>query len=167
MIKNIFYILEASPCLESSTKGSLTLTISMPHYKPSQQYLLECCVCLHKWLRYGSKTGGVDAWLQRPVSFSMESRGPTSLSGNMNMKLCIIEFIYFLAKVGNVSQPDQCGRVHLCPPNHLLMATINCRPTAPASNTVAIKFNKHILYCGLKVLHHGDSRLMYWLSPAW
>lgn len=62
------------------------------------------------------------------------------------------EFIYFPAKVGNVSQPNQWRRVHLCPPNHLLMATINCLPTASASNTVAIKVNKHILYCRLKVL---------------
>lgn len=62
------------------------------------------------------------------------------------------EFIYSLTKVGNVSQTNQCGGVHLCPPNHLLMATINCLPTASASYSVAIKVNEHILYCRLKVL---------------
>lgn len=62
------------------------------------------------------------------------------------------EFIYFPAKVGNVSQPNQCKSVHLCPRNHLLMATINCLLTVSASSAVAIKVNKHILYSRLKVL---------------
>lgn len=62
------------------------------------------------------------------------------------------EFIYSPAKVGNVSRPNQCGGVHLCPPNHLLMATINCLPTASASSTFAIKVNRRTLYCRVKVL---------------
>lgn len=100
------------------------------------------------------KTDAVDARFQRAASLSVYTMGsgePRSLSaGNYEHKVMhyrfASEFIYSPAKVGNVSQPNQCGRVHLCPPNHLLMATINCLPTASASTTVAIKVNKHI-YC--------------------
>lgn len=46
------------------------------------------------------------------------------------------------AKVGNVSRPNQWDIVSLCPPNHSLMATINCLPAACTPNTVAIKTNK-------------------------
>lgn len=65
------------------------------------------------------------------------------------------EFIHSPAKVGNISQTNQCSRVHLCPPNHPLMATINYLPTASASNTVAIKVKRHTLYSPPEVLQHG------------
>lgn len=87
----------------------------------------------------------------------MESREPSILSaGNYEYKVMHYrfrgEFIYPPAKVGNVSQLNQWSVVHLCPPKHLLMATINCLPTGSASNTLAIKVSKLILYCRLKVL---------------
>lgn len=104
------------------------------------------------------KTDAADAGFQRAASLSvytMESSEPRS-RWKYEYKVMhyrfASEFIYSPAKVGNVSQPNQCGRVHLCPPNHLLMATINCLPTASATSTVAIKVNRHILYCGIKVL---------------
>lgn len=40
------------------------------------------------------------------------------------------EFIHSPAKIVNVSRPNQWNIVPLCPPNHSLMATINCLPTA-------------------------------------
>lgn len=71
------------------------------------------------------------------------------------------EFIYSPAKLGNVKRPNQCGRVHLCPPNHLLMATINCLSATSASSNIAIIGNMRILYLQTKGAFSRDSRLMY------
>lgn len=99
-------------------------------------------------------------------AYMMKHRRPASLSaGNYEYKVMhyrfAAEFIYSPAKLGNVSRPNQCGRVHLCPPNHLLMATINCLPTASASSDIAIIGNMRILYLQTKGALARDSRLMY------
>lgn len=92
------------------------------------------------------KSGTMDVGLERaakPSVYPMESELSSLSARNYEYKVMYYrfagEFIYFFRKVGNVSRPNQCGRVHLCPPNHLLIATINCRPTASASNAGAIK----------------------------
>lgn len=99
-------------------------------------------------------------------AYMMKCRQPASLSaGNYEYKVMnyrfAAEFIYSPAKLGNVRQPNQCGRVHLCPPNHLLMATINCLPTDSASSNIAIIGNMCILYFQTKGALARDSRLMY------
>lgn len=99
-------------------------------------------------------------------AYMMKCRQPASLSaGNYEYKVMnyrfAAEFIYLPAKLGNVSRSNQCGRVHLCPPNHLLMATINCLPTDFASSDIAIIGNMWILYLQTKGALAKESRLMY------
>lgn len=48
-----------------------------------------------------------------------------------------------LAEVGNVVGTNRWNIVYHCRPNHLLMATINCRPEACAPYSTAIKANKY------------------------
>lgn len=55
-----------------------------------------------------------------------------------------------LAEVGNVVGTNRWNIVYHCRPNHLLMATINCRPEACAPYSTAIKANKYWIGFSIK-----------------
>lgn len=110
----------------------------------------------------------------------MKGAEPGSLSaGNYEYKVVHYRFarrILFIlaAKVGNVSRPNRCGVgvggaggrcVHLCPPNHLLMATINCLPTASPSATFFFFF--FLLFSQLKSTRRVTVLASEGASSAW
>lgn len=55
-----------------------------------------------------------------------------------------------LAEVGNVVGTNRWNIVYHCRPNHLLMATINCRPEACTPYSTAIKANKYLIGFSIK-----------------
>ena len=145
------------------------------HYKSSQQYCF-FSIAVFGWINSGDlardRHCGLLTWVGcQPLSVRRgRQEHSSSLLGIMNIKSCIIdwsegEFIHSRAKLGNVSRWNRWPIVHLCPPNHSLMATINCGWAASASNTVTINANTHTL--AAECASARLSCLMYWLSSAW